>query len=147
MQASDLVRLELPANGQYLNLLAVCIGEMLSRVDGMTDPQQTIYNIQLAVHEGCTNIVDHAYAGISGRIVVTLTLNPNPLQLIVELFDSGRPFTPPDHQPIPGVPQVRGYGLFLMHEIMDDVKYESLAGHNCWRLVKNLVANPVSSAS
>lgn len=139
MQASDLVRLELPATGHYLNILAVCIGEMLSRVDGMSDPQQTIYNIQLAVHEGCTNIVDHAYTDNGGRIAVNLMLDWTPPQIIVELHDNGRSFDP-DTIPEPNFdePQVRGYGLFLMRQIMDEVAYDPQPGHNCWRMVKYL---------
>jgi len=139
MQASEVVRLELPANARYLNLLGVCIGEMLSRVDGMSDPQQTIYNIQLAVHEGCTNIVDHAYVDDGGRIAVNLMLGWSPPQIIVELHDNGRSFDPssiPD--PNFDEPQVRGYGLYLMRKIMDEVVYDPQPGHNCWRMVKYL---------
>jgi serine/threonine-protein kinase RsbW len=139
MQASEVVRLELPANARYLNVLGVCIGEMLSRVDGMSDPQQTIYNIQLAVHEGCTNIVDHAYVDDGGRIAVNLMLGWSPPQIIVELHDNGRSFDPtsiPD--PNFDEPQVRGYGLYLMRQIMDEVAYDPQPGHNCWRMVKYL---------
>ena len=139
MQASEVVRLELPANARYLNLLGVCIGEMLSRVDGMSDPQQTIYNIQLAVYEGCTNIVDHAYVDDGGRIAVNLMLGWSPPQIIVELHDNGRSFDPssiPD--PNFDEPQVRGYGLYLMRKIMDEVVYDPQPGHNCWRMVKYL---------
>ncbi len=139
MQTSEMVRLELPANARYLNVLAACIGEMLVRVDGLSDPQQTIYNIQLAVHEGCTNIVDHAYVDDGGRITVNLMLGWTPPQLIVELHDSGRAFDPTSI-PAPDLdePQVRGYGLFLMRQIMDEVVYDSQPGHNCWRMVKYL---------
>ncbi len=139
MQASEVVRLELPANARYLNILAACIGEMLSRVDGMSDPQQTIYNIQLAVHEGCTNIVDHAYVDDGGRIAVNLMLGYDPNHIMVELHDNGRPFDP-DSIPDPNFeePQVRGYGLYLMRQIMDEVVYDPQPGHNCWRMVKYL---------
>ena len=139
MQSSEVVRLELPANAQYLNVLAACIGEMLSRVDGMSDPQQTIYNIQLAVHEGCTNIVDHAYVDDGGRIAVNLMLGWSPPQIIVELHDNGRSFDPDSiSDPNFDEPQVRGYGLFLMRQIMDEVAYDPQPGHNCWRMVKYL---------
>jgi serine/threonine-protein kinase RsbW len=139
MQSSEVVRLELPATAQYLNVLAACIGEMLSRVDGMSDPQQTIYNIQLAVHEGCTNIVDHAYVDDGGRIAVNLMLGWSPPQIIVELHDNGRSFDPDSiSDPDFDEPQVRGYGLFLMRQIMDEVAYDPQPGHNCWRMVKYL---------
>ncbi len=139
MQTSEVVRLELPANLRYLNILAACISEMLARVDGLSDPQQTIYNIQLAVHEGCTNIVDHAYVDDGGRIGVNLMLGWNPPQIIIELHDTGRSFDPTTIQdPDLDDPQVRGYGLYLMRQIMDEVVYESRPEDNCWRMVKYL---------
>ena len=139
MQTSEVIRLELPANARYLNVLAVCIGEMLSRVDGMSDPQQTIYNIQLAVHEGCTNIVDHAYVDEDGRITVNLMLGWSPPHIIVELHDNGRSFDPSSiAEPNFDEPQVRGYGLFLMRQIMDEVEYDAQPGHNIWRMIKHL---------
>lgn len=144
MQTSEVVRLELPANVRYLNILAACIGEMLVRVDGLSDPQQTIYNIQLAVHEGCTNIVDHAYVDDGGRIAVNLMLGWTPPQLIIELHDTGRAFDPATiadpnvGDPNLDDPQVRGYGLYLMRQIMDEVIYETRTEGNCWRMVKYL---------
>lgn len=135
----DEIHLELPGSGKYLNVLSACIAEMLSRVEGLGNVEQTIYNIQLAVHEGCTNIVDHAYEQEPGRIGVHLELNWNPAQIIIELHDTGRSFDLSTIQsPSLGEPQVRGYGLFLMREIMDEVVYRPSPGHNCWRLVKYL---------
>lgn len=142
----DVVCLELPGTSKYLNILTACISEMLQRVEGLVEPEKTIYNIQLAVHEGCTNIVDHAYEHSNGRIVVTLTLNHDPYQLVVELFDTGQPFTPPEQHLMPGKAQIRGYGLFLMEQIMDEIRYDPMPGHNCWRLTKNLLTMPISAA-
>ena len=34
--------------------------------------------------------------------------------------------------------QVRGFGLYLIDELMDDVHYESQQGVNRWRLTKQL---------
>ena len=59
--------------------------------------------------------------------------------LLVDLFDQGRSFD------LANVPQpdldsapIRGYGLFLVHELMDDVNYTSNHERNHWRLVKHL---------
>jgi serine/threonine-protein kinase RsbW len=140
MQSTDdVVWLELPARLQYLNVLGVAIAEILGRVQQLSDPQQTIYNIQLAVHEGCTNIVDHAYESQNGRITVKLMLDWQPLRLIIELLDTGKAFdftslSEPDLEDH----HVRGYGIFIMQQLMDEVVYESRADHNYWRLVKLL---------
>lgn len=135
----DVIRLDLPATHKYLNLLGACIGEMLSRLDDAADLESTVYNVQLAVQECCANIVDHAYVGMDGRIYATLTLLEEPRRLVIELHDSGRSFEPETVKPpVLGQPQVRGYGLFLMRELLDEVDYLPSPGDNRWRLVKQL---------
>ena len=139
MPPDEVIRLDVPATHKYLNLLGACIGEMLSRLDDGRDLQTAIYNMQLAVQECCANIVDHAYQSADGRIMATLTLIDQPRRLVVELHDSGRPFEPETvPQPSLDEPQVRGYGLFLMRELLDEVDYEPGPGDNRWRLVKVL---------
>lgn len=139
MPPDDVIRLDLPATHKYLNLLSACIGEMLSRLDDLSEIESTIYNVQLAVHECCANIVDHAYDEVAGRIIATLTLTDAPRRLVVELHDNGRAFEP-ENVPPPtlGEPQIRGYGLFLMKELLDEVDYDAQPGDNRWRLVKQL---------
>lgn len=139
MPPDDVIRLDLPATHKYLNLLSACIGEMLLRLDDRAEMEVTIYNIQLAVQECCANIVDHAYDGQEGRIHAILILADAPRRLVVELHDNGRAFEP-EHVPPPqlGEPQVRGFGLFLMKELLDEVDYFPQPGDNRWRLVKQL---------
>jgi serine/threonine-protein kinase RsbW len=137
--SSDEIHLDLPASSKYLNVLSACIAEMLCRVEDMQDAQQITYNVQLAVHEGCTNIIDHAYERQGGRIGVRLELGWDPTRLIVELQDTGHSFDlSGTRHPDLSTPQVRGYGLHLMQHIMDEVVYQPSSGHNAWRLVKYL---------
>lgn len=137
----EVLRLDLPARYAYLKLLSSCIAELLQQVDGLEDREGLIYSVQLAAHEVCTNIVDHAYAGNPcGRIGITLTLTWQPPQMTVDLHDTGRAFDPAN-VPAPNldVPQEHGgYGLFLIHSLMDVVTYTPCPGHNTWRLVKYL---------
>jgi serine/threonine-protein kinase RsbW len=139
MPPEDVIRLDVPATHKYLNLLSACVGEMLSRMDDLPELQTTIYNMQLAVQECCANIVDHAYKETDGRITATLMLIDQPRRLVVELHDNGRPFEPEIvPQPSLDEPQIRGYGLFLMRELLDEVDYFPQPGDNRWRLVKLL---------
>src|ERR1041385_2577011 len=124
MPPDDVIHVDVPATHKYINLLGACIGEMLSRMDDLPDIQTTIYNMQLAVQECCANIVDHAYKETDGRISATLTLAHEPRRLDITLHDNGRSFEPEIvPQPTLGEPQVRGYGLFLMRELLDEVDY------------------------
>lgn len=138
--STDIIRLDLPATFRYLNVAGAAIQSILERVEGVAEPEATIYNIQLAVHEVCTNIVEHAYANnADARFTITFTLTDDPRRLIVELHDTGHPFDPAD-VPSPDLDevQVRGYGLFLIYSLMDDIAYETKPAGNFWRLVKRL---------
>lgn len=137
---NEMVRLELPAAYQYLKILSACIEELLTCVDGIADREVVTYNVQLATHEVCTNIVEHAYAGdAQGRIAITLTLVSDPLHLMIDLHDTGSSFDL-SGIPEPDLDQVRerGYGLFLIHNLMDKVAYTPQGKGNHWHLVKYL---------
>ena len=137
---TPLVRPELPAEHRYVNIVSACLAALMERVDAIAEREAVVYNIQLAVHEACTNIVDHAYHGqAGGRIKVELSLVGVPRQLIVDLYDNGRPFAGLQ-TPAPELdePQTHGYGLFLMQALVDDVQYERPGGRNHWRLSKQL---------
>jgi serine/threonine-protein kinase RsbW len=134
---TNTVRLELPAIHKYLNVIGACIRAMLDREQSLPEQDSLFYNIELAVHEACTNIVEHAYAGISGRIDIALTLLEEPRQFIVELHDRGQSFNLADVvSPNLEQPQTSGYGLFLVHQLMDEVTYYPKPGDNRWILVK-----------
>lgn len=141
----EVISLDLPARFTYLHLLSDCIADMLKLVEAAADTELLLYNIQLAVHEACTNIVSHAYdSNSNGRIGIKLTLDFYPSRLTVELQDEGRAFDPAQYE-APNLNEVRvhGYGLFLIENLMDTVTYTSLAGRNHWSLTKNLFAERV----
>jgi serine/threonine-protein kinase RsbW len=138
---TERVRLELPARHMYLHLLSDCIAAVLHRVEGLCDAEAIRYNVQLATHEACTNIIRHAYDGTAdGRIEIVLTLQfAQPPCLAVDLYDTGRPFDKDAYKP-PNLAKVQeyGYGLFLIRNLMDSVTYTPTPGRNHWRLIKKL---------
>ena len=140
VQQSETIKLDLPASHKHLNILSTCIEALMVHVEGIADRELVIYNAQLAAHEACTNIVDHAYPDQpEGRIAITLTLDYQQRQLIVDLRDTGQGFDL-SSMPMPDLNQAQehGYGLFLIHNLMDEVTYTSAPGDNHWRLVKYL---------
>jgi serine/threonine-protein kinase RsbW len=139
MTDEDTLWLDLPATNKYLGVLGACVTEMLRRVEGVDDLQTVAYEIQLAAHEICVNIVEHAYAGYGeGRIKVGLMIIRQPLCFIVELADSGHPFDDSCLTPLQDDLQDRGRGLLLVHKLMDEVMYQRLPDGNHWRLAKHL---------
>ncbi|GAC1360273.1 MAG: ATP-binding protein [Herpetosiphon sp.] len=140
MNETDVVRLDLPASLKYLNILGACVEAFLTRVESVAEFTVVCYNVTLAVHETCTNIINHAYEpGQAGRIGITLQLMEGPRRIVVEVRDTGRSFNL-DAVPEPDLDeiQVHGYGLFLIQALMDRVTYEPGANQNRWELVKSL---------
>jgi serine/threonine-protein kinase RsbW len=134
-----MILLELPANYKYLNIIGACISAILERENSLEEQEILKASLELAVHEACTNIVEHAYSGNSGRIKLYLVVMDNPRRLEIKIHDTGKSFTIEEIKiPNIGEVQVRGYGLFLIHQLVDEVTYLPEVGNNQWRLVKNL---------
>jgi serine/threonine-protein kinase RsbW len=136
---NNLVVLTIPADYRLINVVGACIRTMLGQLDNQLIQEGLIYNIELAVHETCTNIIEHAYAGSPGRIRVEARIVESPPQLIITLHDTGHGFEMHEIQtPDPANPRTKGYGLFLVNTLMDEVFYHSNETSNHWQLVKNL---------
>ena len=138
------VHLDVPADILYLGIITASLNELIV---AQSPPQSDLlsHNIQLAVHEVCMNIIEHAYANQpGGRIALTLTVEPRPntsaRRLIVEIYDTGAHSFDPAAVAAPNldVPQVGGYGLFLVQQLMDEMQYEPRRTDHRWRLVKDL---------
>jgi serine/threonine-protein kinase RsbW len=86
------------------------------------------YQVETAVDEACSNIIEHAYEGEDiGDIIIDCTAQPG--VLTVKLLDTGKPFNPE----LVSSPKLdleledrpdRGLGLFFMRRWMNSVKFE-----------------------
>lgn len=95
--------------------------------------------IVLAVQELCVNIVKHAYAGTSGDIQIQIDWSNDLLQMVFDdqaphAYNTAQAITPPD--PL-GLPE-RGMGLYVIHQVFEEVVYTRLQVGNQWRLTKKL---------
>lgn len=83
--------------------------------------------LQLAVDEICTNAIRHGYGGQGGPIEVTVESVEEGVQVMVR--DWGVAFDP-QAVPVPDVSApleerpLGGLGLFLVRQMMDDVRFE-----------------------
>lgn len=138
MDAENRLQFLVPATFRDVRTIDAAIVDLLTRAN---IDEATIYNVQLAAHEVCTNIVEHAYAGRDdGSIAVALKLIRAPRPVIeIELRDQGLAFNP-DAIPAPNLdePQEGGYGLFLARALLDVMDYHQDAHGNVWRLSKTL---------
>jgi len=95
--------------------------------------------ITLALQELCVNIVEHAYAGVSGTIDLHIELLPK--QLTLTLTDNAmNQFVTPENPELPNpldLPE-GGWGLALIYQIIDVVQHQNLEIGNRWTLIKYL---------
>ncbi len=89
--------------------------------------------IELALHEMCINIVEHAYEGSGGPITISVERNPGTVHFTIQ--DSGKQFDPATvNEPDPDNPQVRGYGLMITRQLTSQLRYSNDDSHNRWDL-------------
>lgn len=99
--------------------------------------------IEMAVDEACSNIVEHAYQGMTAGDI-ECTCESNDTSLTVILHDHGCSFnilTIPDPDLSSALEErpVGGLGIFLIRNLMDEVSYESQgATGNVLTLVRKL---------
>jgi serine/threonine-protein kinase RsbW len=139
--------LDLPAGIEYLHLPGACLGTLFEGNEDLSRHQDLTYGLQLAIYEICANIAMHGYqiceenAGDpeTCRINVVFTVAQQPLRLAIDLYDTGCSFditrVP---EPDSAEPQARGYGLYLVRQLVDEVVYEVQENRNHWRLTKFL---------
>lgn len=100
----------------------------------------TIYTIETAVDEACSNIIEHAYGGEDiGDIEIGYTDEPKQFTIIIK--DHGHHFDP-SSIPIPNLSsklaerKANGLGLYMMHQWMDEINFQFSENSNILSMVK-----------
>lgn len=88
-----------------------------------------IYSLQLASDEAASNIIEHAYEGVSNASF-DVTCDMQGETIIITMRDTGTPFDPtrvkqPNLKADLSERQIGGLGMYLMRKLMDEVRYES----------------------
>ena len=81
-----------PANYQYLAEISKFVGDAAREADM---DAASVYAVQLAVDEACSNIIEHAY-GEQGGGEIECTCETVANGLKITLYDQGNPFNPED---------------------------------------------------
>ena len=86
------------------------------------------YQIELAIDEAATNIIEHAYGG-EGRGEIECAYQVTEKGLTIFLKDHGLPFDPdlvnsPDILATIEKRNNHGYGIYLIRKLMDEVSFE-----------------------
>lgn len=102
--------------------------------------EKIIYSLQLAADEAASNIIEHAYEGVSdGALYVNCDMNGD--IIVITLRDTGKSFNPakvkePDLKADLSERQIGGLGVYLMRKLMDSVDYESSQSGNILTMTK-----------
>ncbi len=115
-----------PARFEFLDEIREFVAQ-IAREGGFTEKE--IYSLQLAADEAATNIIEHAYEGVSdAEFDVTCDMRGD--TLTITMRDTGRPFNPSNVK-LPNLKadlserQIGGLGVYLMRKLMDEVHYIS----------------------
>ena len=126
------------AKFEYLDEIRDFVGA-IARAEGFGD--RDVYNIQLATDEAASNIMEHAYEGVTdGLLEISCGMDGGAIRIV--FVDYGEPFDPSD-VPDPDLTadlsdrKIGGLGIYLMRKLMDEVFYQSDAGkRNTLTLIK-----------
>ena len=99
--------------------------------------------IHLAVEEIFVNIASYAYYPGTGDTIVRVEVQDDPLTIVIEFIDRGRPFDPlakdnPDVTLSAEERKIGGLGIFLTRKMMDQIDYQYKDGKNILTLKKTL---------
>jgi anti-sigma regulatory factor (Ser/Thr protein kinase) len=100
---------------------------------------EEILDTQLAVEEVITNTINHGYKKPGGDIDISFRITGSSTE--IEIADNAPPFNPlslpePDISGNISDRKVGGLGVFLVRQVMDDVRYRYENGKNVLTLEK-----------
>lgn len=137
--------LSVDSNHEALRAIGPWLSTVLDPLDELTKTSLGT-RVELAVHELATNSVDHSN---SSAATLLLRAELTDASLRVELLDDGdavdvSSFPEPDLDQ----PQVRGYGMMIIEQLVRSLDYERVGGRNRWTAVfdvPNLADPPAES--
>jgi serine/threonine-protein kinase RsbW len=107
----------------------VIVRDFLARMITQTHlPKSDENKIVLAVDEAITNVIEHAYEEeANGDVEVEIDVDS--IKFCVYIRDHGKYFNPCDVPDIDVMEKIKegrkkGFGIFLMRRVMDEVRYE-----------------------
>lgn len=104
---------------------------------------KVMMQIEIAVEEIYVNIVHYAYNPSVGKATIRCEVTDNPMQVMIQFLDSGKPFDPlakedADITLSADERDIGGLGIFMVKQSMDEVNYEYKDGKNVLTIKKVL---------
>ena len=130
--------LTVPGRFEYLSAIADFVAETGQKAGF---DQDTIFHVQMAVDEACSNVIEHAYEG-KNKGDITLRCDCEKNKWTITIHDTGHPFDPgavPEPNLSVSLDEIKtgGLGLYFMRQLMDEVEFSFNAKKgNSLRMVK-----------
>ncbi len=122
------------------------VGRVVDFINGFLEKKdmnsKIISQIDIVVDEICSNIFNYAYKDKKGQVLVEISYQDN--LVTIRFVDTGVKFNPlekedPDVNLSLQERKIGGLGIYLVKQLMDDVKYEySLKNENILTITKKV---------
>jgi serine/threonine-protein kinase RsbW len=136
MTADKNIELHIPSVMGYEKVAMECAASMAKKM-GFTEDR--IEDLKTAVAEACLNAIEHGNKMDTGtRVGITLTAEESRLQVTVkdEGKGIGKISSPSIESKMEGKDKTRGWGIFLIKSLMNEVKFEpSPEGGNVVKMI------------
>jgi serine/threonine-protein kinase RsbW len=111
--------------------------------DSGAKQEKDIFDVQLAVDEALTNVIEHAYSGQKGGEITIRCMLESPREFTVKICDHGKSFDSkavlaPNTEAKLEERKVGGLGIYFMKKLMQSVKYASNEKGNELTMTKQL---------
>lgn len=139
--------LKIPSQTYNLSMVRDFVADVAERIGF---EKEEIANIQLAVDEACTNAIKHAYKDNGEKHFIHLYMKTDSAKLTIDIVDKGEGIditNLPDADIQSRLQQYRrgGLGIYLMKQLMDEVRFNVTPGkRTSVRLIK-YITNPSAS--
>lgn len=106
-------------------------------------PPRVVFQVSIAVEEIYVNIARYAYNPDIGEATIQFSVGGDPLQIVIQFLDSGRPFDPlakkdADTTLSAEDREIGGLGILMVKKSMDTVEYIYEDGKNILTIRKSL---------
>lgn len=117
MRNGEIVELEIPSSPEYVSIVRQAVEGIAKRMEfGMTQ----IEDLKVAVGEACTNAVKYGCPrGDAHNVEIRCVVHPTGLE--IEIRNNIQGCECPRVPAHPDLTREGGLGLYLMHELMDEV--------------------------
>ncbi len=131
---------QVPANVELIDKM---IDPIISSLEEIEVEHKKVYQVTLALEEIFANISKYAYPSGEGMIDIFYEINKDEKQLKVVIKDKGAAFNPlekedPDLGASVSERKIGGLGIYIVKNIIDDIKYQRINNENVLELIKQL---------